>query len=246
MDDVRGSAQEVRPASTPGQGERGRHVGQITARLREAIRSGFYVDGDQLPAERELAERFDTARSTIRKVLLNLETDGLIERRVGSGTFVKGDDMSTSATHDIVSRVSPLELIEARLAVEPHMIRLAVLNATANEIKVLGSILDDLEQCRKDKEAFTRHDSMFHEWLARSSKNPLLLHLYQQINAVRGHDQWVAMRNKILSPEEIDEYNRQHRAVFEAIERRDIVSAVRHISEHLEKARRDLMGAASG
>ena len=245
MDDARGSAQEFRPVPGPSHGERGRHVGQITAQLREAIRGGFYVNGDQLPAERELAERFDTARSTIRKVLLNLETDGLIERRVGSGTFVKSDDMSMGAAYDIVSRVSPLELIEARLAVEPHMIRLAVLNATANEIRMLGSILDDLEQCRNDKEAFSRHDSMFHEWLARSSKNPLLLHLYQQINAVRGHDQWGAMKTKILSPEEIDEYNRQHRALFEAIERRDMISAVKHIHEHLEKARQDLMGAAS-
>ena len=242
MDDARGSGQGagLRPA------EGGRNVGQITARLREAIRSGVYVNGDQLPAERELAERFDTARSTIRKVLHNLETDGLIERRVGSGTFVKSDDVAVGAAHDIVSRVSPLELIEARLAVEPHMIRLAVLNATAKEIGILGSILEDLEGCRHDKEAFSRHDSMFHDWLARSAKNPLLLHLYQQINAVRGHDQWDAMKNKILTPGEIDEYNRQHRALFEAIERRDTVSAVGHITDHLEKARRDLMGAGEG
>ena len=244
VDDAHASEQEVRPAAGLRLGEGGRHVGLIGAQLREAIRSGFYVNGDQLPAERKLAERFDTARSTIRKVLLNLETEGLIERRVGSGTFVKSDDMSIGAAHDIVSRVSPLELIEARLAVEPHMTRLAVLNATANEIKMLGSILDDLEQCRNDKEAFSRHDSMFHEWLARSSRNPLLLHLYQQINAVRGHDQWAAMKNEILSPGEIDEYNRQHRALFEAIERRDIAAAVKQINDHLEKARRDLMGAS--
>jgi len=236
---------ENRTATGPRLGDGGRHVGHITAQLREAIRSGIYVNGDQLPAERELAERFETARSTIRKVLLNLENDGLIERRVGSGTFVKYDDISIGTAHDIVGRVSPLELIEARLAVEPHMTRLAVLNATATEIKMLGAILNDLEQCRDDKEAFSRHDSMFHEWLARSSKNPLLLHLYQQINAVRGHDQWDAMKNKILSPEEIDEYNRQHRALFEAIQRRDIAAAVKQINDHLEKARHDLMGAAA-
>ena len=245
MDATGADVTENRTAAGPRLGDGGRHVGHITAQLREAIRSGIYVNGDQLPAERELAERFETARSTIRKVLLNLENDGLIERRVGSGTFVKYDDISIGTAHDIVGRVSPLELIEARLAVEPHMTRLAVLNATATEIKMLGSILNDLEQCRDDKEAFSRHDSMFHEWLARSSKNPLLLHLYQQINAVRGHDQWDAMKNKILSPEEIDEYNRQHRALFEAIQRRDIAAAVKQINDHLEKARHDLMGAAA-
>ncbi len=243
--DARVPVQESRLTAGPGLAEDGRHVGYITAQLREAIRSGFYVNGDQLPAERELADRFDTARSTIRKVLFNLETDGLIERRVGSGTYVKCEDMAINAALDIVSRVSPLELIEARMAVEPYMTRLAVLNATANEIKMLGSILNDLDQCRNDKEAFSRHDSMFHEWLARSSKNPLMLHLYQQINAVRSHDQWDAMKNKILTPDEIDEYNRQHRELFEAIKRRDLVSAVKHIGDHLEKARQDLMGAAA-
>ena len=244
MEEARRSAEEIRSTAGLGLVERGRHVGHITAHLREAILSGFYVNGDRLPAERELAQQFDTARSTVRKVLLNLEADGLIERRVGSGTFVKRDDMSIGDTHDIVRRVSPLELIEARLAIEPHMTRLAVLNATAQEIAMLGSILDDLEGCRTDKEAFSRHDGIFHEWLARSSRNPLLLHLYRQLNAVRGHDQWDAMKNKILTPGEIDGYNRQHRALYEAIGRRDTASAVKHITDHLEKARRDLMGAA--
>ena len=70
----------------------------------------------------------------------------------------------------------------------------------------------------------------------------MLFHLYLQINAVRGHDQWDAMKNKILSPDEIDEYNRQHRALFESIEHRDLVSEVRHIKDHPEKAPQDLMG----
>ena len=124
------------------------------------------------------------------------------------------------------------------------MTRLAVFNATANEVGMPGSILDDLERRGNDKEAYSWHGSMFQEWLARSSRNPLLFHLYLQINAVRGHDQWDAMKNKILSPDEIDEYNRQYRALFEAIERRDLVSAVRHIKDHPEKAPQDLMGAS--
>ncbi|MYF86416.1 MAG: GntR family transcriptional regulator, partial [Rhodospirillaceae bacterium] len=59
MADKRAPGQEPRPAAGPGLGDDGRHVGYIAAQLREAIRSGFYVNGDQLPAERELAARFD-------------------------------------------------------------------------------------------------------------------------------------------------------------------------------------------
>jgi len=241
VDDTRESVQPIWPAAGSALGERGCHVGQIAARLREAIQNETYVQGDQLPAERVLAERFDTARSTIRKVLSRLEDDGLIERRVGNGTFVKFRDMSIGDAQDIVSRVSPLELIEVRLAIELHMVRLAVLNATPNEIRVLGLILNDLERCRNDNEAVFRHDSMFRGWLARNSKNPLLAHLYQQINAVRDHNQWDGMKNKILSPDEIDKYNRRHRALHQAMKSRDVISAVKQIGDHLKKARRDLV-----
>jgi DNA-binding GntR family transcriptional regulator len=67
--------------------------------------------------------------------------------------------------------------------------------------------------------------------------------LYRQINAVRGHAQWSEMKRKILTRDNIDLYNGQHRALYEAIRRRDIAAAVRCIDQHLDKARRDLLGA---
>ena len=65
-----------------------RGANSITARLRRAIETGVYSDGDQLPPERQLAVAFGTARSTIRKALDQLELKGFVLRRVGSGTFV--------------------------------------------------------------------------------------------------------------------------------------------------------------
>jgi DNA-binding GntR family transcriptional regulator len=51
------------------------------------------------------------------------------------------------------------------------------------------------------------------------------------------------MKGKILTPENIDLYNAQHRELYGAIRRRDVDAAVRCIEAHLEKARRDLLGA---
>ena len=73
--------------------------------------------------------------------------------------------------------------------------------------------------------------------------NALMAWLYRQINEVRGHDQWNEMKRKILTPENIDLYNAQHRELYGAIRRRDVDAAVRCIDEHLDKARRDLLGA---
>lgn len=224
----------------------GRRAASVEARLRRAIESGIYARGDQLPAERQLATAFGTARGTIRRILCDLEREGLVARKVGSGTFVDYSGPANALDEDIADLISPLELIDARVAVEPHMTRLAALNANGRDLENLGEVLASLEACGADKEVFTQHDGEFHLLLARSSHNLLLVSLYQQINEVRVHAQWDAMKDKILTPAEIDTYNRQHRALYEALCRRDAGAAVAVILEHLEKARRDLLGAHSG
>ena len=81
--------------------------------------------------------------------------------------------------------------------------------------------------------------------LARASANPLLLSIYRQINHVRLHAQWDAMKEKVLTPEVIVEYNRQHRGILNALHVRDAQLAQSLITGHLEKARDDLMKANS-
>ncbi|QPF74737.1 GntR family transcriptional regulator [Roseateles sp. DAIF2] len=47
-------------------------------------------EGGRLPPERELSERFEVARETLRRTLRELEVEGLLERKQGAGTFVSG------------------------------------------------------------------------------------------------------------------------------------------------------------
>jgi DNA-binding GntR family transcriptional regulator len=58
---------------------------------------------------------------------------------------------------------------------------------------------------------------------------------------VRGHAQWNAMKDKVLTAPRIASYNRQHRALYQALRIRDGEAAVRVISDHLDEARRDLL-----
>ena len=213
----------------------------IAAQLRRAILDGAYDYGDRLPAERELAEHFGAARSTVREALRQLEEMRLVSRRIGSGTFVVYSPRFSES--NIVEMTSPLELIEVRIAFEPHMTRLAVLNATVRELDQMAEALERIESCGGDREYFSREDERFHLALAECTRNPLMVWLYRQINDVRGHRQWAAMKDTILSPRRIAEYNRQHRELFEALKSRDMDGAVRIITAHLEKARRDLLGA---
>lgn len=223
----------------------GRGAGVIATKLKQAIETGVYADGDRLPPERELAVAFGTARNTVRRALHQLEQDDLVVRRVGSGTFVRYAGPLEHPSDDIRDAISPLQLIEARFAVEPYMTRLATVNATRRDLDGLEALLNRLEACGDDKDTFTELDGEFHEQIARCARNPLLLHIYRQINAVRSHAQWKTMKEKILTPDQIVAYNRQHRAIFEALSRRDVQTAVKGIVEQLEKARIDLIGADS-
>lgn len=223
------SAQGVRAGAT-----------NIALSLRRAIVEGRYSDGQQLPAERQLASQFGASRSTVRAALRRLEEGGLVVRRAGSGTFVSFREQADGA--DIAESTSPLELIEVRFAVEPHMLRLAVMHASARDLEKLAGALTEAESTDGDPEAFSRADERFHLCLAECTHNPLLKWLYAQINDVRGHNQWSARKDKILTRQRIREYNRQHRELFRAVVSRDMESAVKIISKHLEKARHDLVG----
>ena len=222
-----------------------RGVGAISAQLKRAIESGAYGEGDQLPPERQLAATFRAARSTVRRALDQLERAGLVSRRLGSGTFVRAAAAMPDAGA-VADLISPLQLIEARVAVEPFTTRLAVLNATRRDLDDMKAVLARAEAAVDDKDAFSRLDADFHFLIARASRNPLLVMFYEQINKVRLHAQWDAMKEKILTRDVIGEYHRQHRGIQQALEQRDAQLALNLVGAHLDKARDDLLRANSG
>ena len=214
----------------------------IAARLRQAILDGSYAYGERLPAERELAEHFSASRSTVREALRRLEEAHLVTRRIGSGTFVS-HRQTLAGDGNIAELTSPLELVDVRLGIEPHMTRLAVVHATARDLDRLNEALLRVESSGDDQEYFSRADERFHLLLAECTQNPLMVWLYQQINDVRSHALWESMKDKVLTGPRIAEYNRDHRQLYEALRSRDGDTAVAIIRSHLEKARRDLVGA---
>jgi GntR family uxuAB operon transcriptional repressor len=238
------SVAEGLTAEATGQ-KRSQNMAAITARLKSAIESGGYSNGDQLPPERELAERFGAARSTIRRALDRLEREGMVTRKVGSGTFVTFSGRA-DRLDDISDTVSPLQLVETRFSIEPYMVELAVQHATRKDLEIIASVLDRMEPLLHDKDSFSRWDAEFHLCLAKASRNPLIVFIYQQINEVRLHAQWDAQKEKTLHPARIASYNQQHKAIFEALCERDAERAKGLIREHLELARMDLILNKSG
>ena len=243
--DTKGNEDSVLPDRGHGIPEKGSKVRSggttrsVVSQLRNLILEGHYAHEERLPAERNLAEEFSVSRGTIRTVLQNLEEQNLVTRKVGSGTYVTHRELSNQ--HDISSITSPLEMVEVRIAIEPQMVRLAIVNASHRDLEELRKALRQCEECGGDAEKFASADTAFHMALAHCSKNKLMYWVYERISEVRRYSQWRMMKAKLLTPDRINYYNSQHRLLYEAIASRDAKEAVGIIKKHLFGVQDDLL-----
>jgi DNA-binding FadR family transcriptional regulator len=211
----------------------------VVTQLRRRILEGHYAYEERLPAERNLAEEFDVSRGTIRSVLHILEQQHLVTRQIGSGTYVSHREVTNQ--QEIASITSPIEMVEVRIAIEPQLVRLAIANSSLRDLEELHDALRQCENCGGDSEKFARADTAFHMALAHCSKNKLMYWLYERISEVRRNSQWGSMKSKLLTPERMDYYNRQHRALYESLVARDTGRAVQLIKDHLYGVQDDLL-----
>src|SRR3979409_1609770 len=72
--------------------KRSRIYEHIVEQIHPLIREGRWAPGDQIPPERELAERFRVSRTSVREALRALEMQGIIDSRQGGGTLVRTAD----------------------------------------------------------------------------------------------------------------------------------------------------------
>ncbi len=81
---------------------------QVADELREAIIDGRYADGRQFPTETALCSQYNVSRFTVREALKRLQSEGLVERKRGSGTVVQPAAARGGALHQPLSNVGEL------------------------------------------------------------------------------------------------------------------------------------------
>ena len=114
---------------------------QIAEQIEALIRDGTFDPGKRLPGERELAERIGVSRPSLREALIALETAGLIETRMGDGTYIRADIGPTPVFPLATGRdLGPgtLEQFEARRALECAAAELAAQHASEADRAGLG------------------------------------------------------------------------------------------------------------
>jgi DNA-binding FadR family transcriptional regulator len=218
-------------------------AGDIVTKLRSYIVEGGYAPGDRLEPERELIVRLDVTRARLRKALDTLEHEGEIWRHVGKGTFIASPGVSTGPINlAILSRqVTPVQLMRARLSLEPAIAREAALHTSEQDVRQLKEIRDRAMNA-PTWEKYEVQDDNFHRALAEATNNVLLLSLFDHLNAVRRAVAWNTVVRSTVRPAPTHSSFAEHDAIVAAIEARDSAAAHAAMRTHLGSVAARLFG----
>jgi DNA-binding FadR family transcriptional regulator len=205
--------------------------------LKKNINSGYYHIGERLPPERVLCEELGLSRSGLRKVLSHLEADDLLWRQVGRGTFAgPRPALSTEAFDIVTQKTNPLEIMEARLMLEPQIAAAAARSASFQEIERLALCAKRNDEA-KDLETNEKWDVLFHETLVIATGNSLIISLYSGISTMRLSEDWCLKKQEWITPETWASFKEEHGSIVKAVRERDEKKAQETMLSHLLSVR---------
>lgn len=201
------------------------------------VRQG-YLPGDKLPTTSELAQRFGVGLPTLREGLKKLETIGVIKIKHGSGIYV-GDHinsiflMNPIITTDTPTQKQLLDLIDARIAIEPNTAALAAEHATPAQIAAMADLLRRAKENFANENLLSQINMQFHRSIATASGNAVFAQILTVVTRLFAHEQRVII--DIFRSKETD--HQQHVEIFEAIRERDRERARSLMHAHLNGVR---------
>jgi DNA-binding FadR family transcriptional regulator len=198
----------------------------------------------RLPPERELSDILGVSRGDLRKALAYLEGQGELWRHVGKGTFVGARPVAEiHSLGAIAARTTPAEVMRARLAIEPEIAREAALHASSDDLSEMRIALAGARHAESWRH-YETWDNRLHRAVAEAAHNPLLLAIFDTVNAVRRTVVWGRMRNDGPRPPADHHSFAEHDAIVAAIEERNLAAAASRMRLHLQNVQAFLLEQA--
>ena len=206
----------------------------VADQIMEMIQSGAFPPGSRLPGERELAERFEVSRVTIREAEIALQALGHIEIKTGSGVYVL--DPSDSG-RDGWPLLSAFELTEARLLFESEAAALAARHVDDVDVRELESLIARMSSTdpadEKDSELADRE---FHLAIATASRNAAVKYIIETLWKMRTEIESVrTVHAAICAEEEPSHRGSEHADILEAMKNRDPAAARSAMQAHFQR-----------
>ena len=201
--------------------------------LRIAIRSGEILAGQRLASERKLSTDLEAPRAAVRRALQRLTAEGMVERGLGrAGSRVRDPSPPIGPTE--TREASPQDVLEARWAFEPGLVALVVARATEADFLAMERQLERMVRAT-NQQAFREAGYNFHLEVAKATRNPLLVDIFEMIIAARARAGWGRLAALNATPEQRAAQIARNRSVVEALRHRDIDAATMLLRDHLAR-----------
>jgi len=209
----------------------------IAAQLEALIASGALREGDTLPAERVLMERFSVGRPAVREAMLALERSGLLclsngERaRVSRPTAASVLDGLSASVRVVMAQDEGMRNFQAaRTMFEVALVRHAAQHATPEQIKRLRATLKRNHAAMGKLSEFEKTDVAFHYEIALIIGNPIFSGMHEALVGWLTEQRSVSLRDAAADQQA---YN-FHFAIFDAIAAHDADRAEAAMRQHLD------------
>lgn len=217
---------------------------QIVAQIKQQIESGELKIGDKLPTERELTEQFKVSRTAVREAVQALREKGVVEVHPGRGTFITNTIFkSASESFELMMKMSGIDrdsftdLFELRKILEPELAALAAERRTDEDIETMKAAVEAMDDSLDDMEAYIMTDGIFHQAIAKATKNKLIASLLDPIMDILTEQREKNFLAGVQSPQRAQNY---HREILDAIARCQPNAARKAMKSHLDQVSMDI------
>ena len=212
----------------------------VVRQVELLILRGILRAGERLPAERELAERLDVSRPSLRDAIAELQQHGLLVSRPGSGIFV-ADVLGSAFSPALVKLFgshseAAFDYIAFRRDMEGLAAERAARLASDTDLQVIATIFEKMESAHAEHNPAEegRLDAEFHMAIVEASHNVVMLHMmrsmYDLLHEGVFYNRSVMFKQRTTRSALLD----QHRAINTALQQRDPIAARNAVVEHLQ------------
>jgi GntR family transcriptional repressor for pyruvate dehydrogenase complex len=204
----------------------------VAEELQKLIQRQQLQPGEQLPAQRELADQLGVSRASLREALSALETLGLVSVQPGRGVFVAAPPQGTAWRFG--DRGSPRDVYEARLCVEVFAAGIAATRLDGETAEKLKNSVADLRRSleARDVDGMASADSLFHDTIIEVCRNPILTAMYRSVREMMVESQKLPM----LSHVRLESTVLEHEELLDCLMARDADAAGAKMDHHIRSA----------
>lgn len=212
---------------------------KVSKELESMIIDGTLKTGDRLPPERELADRFNVSRPSLREAIQNLKAKGLIHSKQGGGNYVC-DHLGNSLQDPLLQALAEhdefrYDLLEFRDALEGVATYYAAIRSTEEDKEQLTTAYHALLQAHNMKlpNLEAQRDAEFHLAIAKCAHNVVLMHSMKALFTMLSKSIAVNLDSLFQHKFARENIMQQHTNIYNAIMSSDAKAAKVSIHEHL-------------